>query len=250
MSAPLIGTAGWSIPAAVADQFPESGSHLARYAQRLTAVEINSSFYRSHQANTYARWADTVPDAFRFSVKLPKTITHDRRLVSADDLRDRFLDEVAALGAKLGPVLVQLPPSLDFDPAIAGAFFEGLRQRFEGQIVCEPRQGGWFTDAADALLASLQVARVAADPALNVRAAAPGGWHGLAYRRLHGAPKVYYSDYARPNLDALARQLSTQAVATDCWCILDNTALGLATPNALYLQEILTPARSPTEVNF
>lgn len=183
-----IGTAGWSVPSAVADRFPDSGSHLARYAQRLSAVEINSSFYRPHQAKTYARWADTVPGGFRFSVKLPKTITHELRLVGTDALRDRFLDEVAALGAKLGPLLIQLPPSLAFDPAVARGFFEGLRQAFDGRLVCEPRHASWFTDSADALLDGLQVARVAADPALTLRAAEPGGWPGLSYRRLHGAP--------------------------------------------------------------
>jgi uncharacterized protein YecE (DUF72 family) len=231
-----IGTAGWSIPSAVADQFPQGGSHLARYAQRLTAVEINSSFYRPHQAKTYARWADTVPDGFRFSVKLPKTITHERRLVGADDLRDRFLGEIAGLGPKLGPILVQLPPSLAFDPSVAGAFFGSLRQRFDGQMACEPRHASWFTDAADCMLAGYRVARVAADPAANARAAAPAGWSGLIYRRLHGAPRIYYSDYPLAYLEGLATDLSPRGASADHWCIFDNTALGHATGNALYLQ--------------
>ena len=78
-----IGTAGWSIPKAVANAFPASGSHLARYAQVLNAAEINTSFYRNHRPEVYARWAAQTPDGFRFAVKLPRTITHDQRLRAA-----------------------------------------------------------------------------------------------------------------------------------------------------------------------
>ena len=75
-----VGCAGWSLPRAVWPEFPAVGTHLQRYAQRLNAAEINSSFYRPHQPGAYARWAASVPDNFRFSVKLPKTITHQQRL--------------------------------------------------------------------------------------------------------------------------------------------------------------------------
>jgi uncharacterized protein YecE (DUF72 family) len=238
-----IGTAGWRIPSASADRFPREGSHLARYAERLPAVEINSSFYRSHRRQTYERWASSAPDAFRFSVKLPKAVTHERRLVGIDDLLDRFLDEVAGLGPKLGPVLVQLPPSLAFDPDVASVFFDALRQRFEGRLACEPRHASWFTDAADALLVGAGTARVAADPAPVARAAVPGGWPGLTYRRLHGAPRTYYSNYSEGFLQAQALELSTGAPGADRWCILDNTALGHATRNALDLQGRLTGLR-------
>lgn len=233
MSAPLIGTAGWTIPRAVADRFPDGASQLARYAQRLPAVEINSSFYKPHQPKTYARWAATVPETFRFSVKLPKAITHDRRLAGGTDLLDRFLGEIAGLGEKLGPVLVQLPPSLVFNPAVVAAFLDDMRQRFAGQVACEPRHASWFTDAADALLIASQIARVAADPAVDARAAVPGGWRGLTYRRLHGSPRVYYSDYAPQDLDAMARALVAPGAPQVRWCIFDNTALGCATANAL-----------------
>ncbi|MHB8285230.1 MAG: DUF72 domain-containing protein [Caulobacteraceae bacterium] len=237
-----IGVAGWSLPSAIADAFPPGASHLARYAQRLSVVEINSSFYRPHQAKTYARWAATVPDDFRFSVKLPKAITHERRLIEADEQRDRFLSEIEALGGKLGPILIQLPPSLAFEEAVATPFFTSLRQRFEGLLACEPRHASWFLDTADALLADLRIARVAADPAVNARAAEPGGWAGLTYRRLHGAPKIYYSDYSTEYLDRIAADLSRQPSTADHWCVMDNTALGHAAGNALYLEKLTTSA--------
>jgi uncharacterized protein YecE (DUF72 family) len=76
-AAPLhIGCAGWSLPRESWPHFAGTGTHLQRYAGQLNAAEINSSFYRPHQPATYERWAERVPTHFRFSVKLPKTITH------------------------------------------------------------------------------------------------------------------------------------------------------------------------------
>ena len=82
-----VGCAGWSLPRVAWPEFPAAGTHLQRYAVHLNAVEINSSFYRPHQPATYARWAASVPESFRFSVKLPKTITHQQRLRDCDALR-------------------------------------------------------------------------------------------------------------------------------------------------------------------
>ena len=190
-----IGTAGWSIPRGEQSRFPAGESHLARYAQVLPSVEINSTFYRSHRADTFERWAKSVPRAFRFSVKVPGAITHDQRLARSAPLLDVFLEEIAPLGTRLGCLLVQLPPSFAFEPRIARAFFTALRKRFEGGVAFEPRHASWFGGAADRLLNGFEVARVAADPARAEGAGEPGGWSGLAYFRLHGSPKMYYSTY-------------------------------------------------------
>jgi uncharacterized protein YecE (DUF72 family) len=230
-----IGCAGWSIPREHADHFSAAGSHLERYAGRFSAVEINSSFYRPHRPATYARWAAAVPSGFRFAVKVPREITHTRRLADAADLLDRFLAEIGGLGDKLGPLLVQLPPSLVFDAAVARQFLTALRQRFNGAVVCEPRHRSWFEIAAERLLTRQRVARVAADPALVPAGAVPGGWDGLAYYRLHGSPRMYYSSYSPEYLSTLADRLRESARAAALWCIFDNTALGAATANALDL---------------
>jgi uncharacterized protein YecE (DUF72 family) len=229
-----VGCAGWVIPKPLVPQFPELGSHLARYAHRLSAVEVNSCFYRSHRPATYARWACQTPAGFAFSLKLPRSITHDARLVNADGALDRFLEETAELGAKRGPLLVQLPPSLAFDARVAGDFLSGLRRRHDGDVACEPRHRTWFGPEPDRLLASFRVARVAADPATVPQAAEPGGWHGLVYYRLHGSPKMYYSAYPADRLVAVARLLAEAATSgARPWCIFDNTALGGAVHDAL-----------------
>jgi uncharacterized protein YecE (DUF72 family) len=203
-------------------------------------VEINSSFHRPHRAATWLRWRDSVPESFRFSVKVPKAITHTLKLLGTDQLVDAFLGEAGALGDKVACLLVQLPPSLVFDQAVAANFFSMLRARTPLSIVCEPRHESWFNAEADELLEQSQVARVAADPARAPAAALPGGWRGLNYYRLHGSPKIYYSAYSAEFLQALARQLSTQADGDrSVWVIFDNTTLGAATRNALDLAELL-----------
>ncbi|WP_348642724.1 DUF72 domain-containing protein [Mesorhizobium sp. B2-4-15] len=198
----FIGTAGWGISTPYKDDFPQSGSRLERYATRLPIVEIDTSFYKPHRRETYERWAGSVPEHFRFAVKMPKTITHEHRLVGCETLADVFLQQVEGLAAKLSVLLVQLPPSLPFEPDVAGGFLDMLEKRTQTRLVCEPRHPSWFDAEAEALLADRRIARVAADPAPVPAAAVPGGWPGLAYFRWHGAPRVYYSDY---DAESLAR---------------------------------------------
>ena len=228
-----IGTAGWSIPGTLAADFPGPGTHLERYGRRMNAVEINSSFYRPHRRATYERWAAGTPETFRFSVKLPKSITHDRRLKDCADLVDRFAGEVAGLGRKFAVLLVQLPPSLAFSDQ-AGRFLADLRGRIETPAVLKPRHPSWFTPAAEDLLAALTIGRVAADPPRTAAAGGPGGWRGLAYFRLHGSPRVYWSNYDAPALEKW-RSAAERAAAegAETWVIFDNTADGCALKNAI-----------------
>ncbi|MGY8563895.1 DUF72 domain-containing protein [Paracidovorax citrulli] len=235
--APQIGCAGWSIPTRHADLFGPGESMLARYATRFAVVEINSSFYRAHKPATYERWAASVPAGFRFSVKIPRTISHDSGLVGAGPLLDRFLGEAGALGARLGGLLLQLPPSLELDARRSSSFFRALRRRSTVPLVCEPRHASWFTDAADALLKRYDVSRAGADPARVPAAAHPGGAPSWHYWRWHGTPRVYYSDYDDAALNALAAQV--QRVRGPRWVIFDNTAHGFAVANAARLQEVL-----------
>ncbi len=201
-------------------------------------MEINSSFYRPHRRSTYERWAAAVPDEFAFAVKAPRAITHELRLMQTGAALDAFLAEVSGLTEKLGPLLFQLPPMLAFDLRMAQAFFTDLRARFQGTVVCEPRHKDWFTPVADDLLQEFCIARAAADPSVVPAAANPGGWRNLDYFRLHGSPRMYYSDYDDGRLGGFAAQL----IATDdhaCWCIFDNTADDAAISNALKLKRLV-----------
>jgi uncharacterized protein YecE (DUF72 family) len=236
----VVGTAGWSLSRAM-DAFGLGESALARYATRFAGVEINSSFHRPHRPTTWTRWAQSVPDDFRFAVKLPKTITHERKLADCADLARRFLDEASGLGPKLALLLVQLPPKLAFEASLAEDFLADLAQRTSATLACEPRHPSWFDAGADALLDRLGVARVAADPAVVPAAALPGGWRGLAYWRLHGSPRIYRSAYGETQLDAYAAAIrAALAQGREAWCMFDNTASSAAVGNALALGERLS----------
>lgn len=230
------GTAGWSLPPAVAAAFPGGGSHLERYARVFTCVEINSTFYRAHRSSTYERWARSVPAGFAFSVKLRKTITHEQRLVDVDDAVAAFIEEVEPLLSG-GVILVQLPPKLSFDEAVAERFFGVLRSRFGGRVACEPRNATWFNAPADGLFARFGVARVAADPAILPAAARPAGDPSFRYFRWHGAPRVYWSTYDGARLAQFERLV--RASAEPAWCIFDNTAHGGAAENAVAFDTLL-----------
>lgn len=229
----FVGTAGWSLSKENKRLFPAAGSVLESYAQRLNAVEINSSFYRPHLPSTYARWASAVPADFRFSVKLPKTISHERRLNDCGDLLAKFLGEVATLGQKLSVLLLQMPPSLALDRQVAGNFFAGLRESFAGKVAVEPRHATWFTPDASALLAEHRLCRVLADPPVPCAKSPAPTTAGFEYYRLHGSPRIYYSGYDDDRLRGYAEALRN---LPEAWCVFDNTALGLAIPNALFLQ--------------
>lgn len=230
-----IGTAGWSFPRDL--DFPVEGTGLERYAARFDCVEINSSFYRPHQRKTYERWAASTPAGFRFAVKVPQAITHERRLVGVDDLLARFLDETDGLGGKRGPLLAQLPPSLRFEAERVGAFLETWRAHTNAPTVLEPRHASWFAAEPERMLADFRVARVAADPALVKAAAEPGGWPALVYRRWHGSPVIYESAYPPEVLDALASRLVDEP---ETWCVFDNTKFGAATRDALTAQTLVS----------
>lgn len=231
-----IGTAAWALPRTVRDRFPPGSSNLERYAARFNATEVNSSFYRPHRRATWERWAASVPEDFRFAVKLPKAISHEARLVDCAPLLERFAGEIAGLGSKRGPVLVQLPPKFAFDASVAEDFFDSFAAIVGGDVVCEPRHSSWFEPEATALLTTHHVARVAADPAPVPAAAEPGGWPGIAYLRLHGSPRIYWSGYDETALTEWHTKVT--ATATGTWVIFDNTASGAATGDALAFQAL------------
>jgi uncharacterized protein YecE (DUF72 family) len=223
---PIIATAANAIPKAVADRFPQNGSALHRYAAVFGGVEINSTFYRRHRASTFERWAASVPDGFRFAVKLPQEMTHHLQLKNIDAIFRSFLGDVLPLGRKLGPLLCQLPPRLAFEEAAAADAFAAMRASHAGPIVLEVRHDSWASVAALALLQRFSIDRVFADPALVWRI---GDFpEPPRYIRLHGKPKIYYSSYTDEEISAFRRLL-----AADSWCVFDNTASGAAAENAL-----------------
>ena len=239
-----IGIAGWSIPGRHRPLFSEIGSHLERYARLFRCVESNSSFYRPHRPATYARWAASTPEDFRFSVKAPKAMTPQSSLAPTHAQMQSFLHEVRHLGGKLGPILLQFPPRQGFDPVQAEDFFCLFRDLYPtGHAAVEARHDGWFCPEAEQLLQKFQMARVMADPPPVPEAARPGGDLGLVYARLHGSPRMHYSSYPVEWLEHLGSILSTY-FEVETWCVFDNTALGAAIDNASTLARGMSPGQA------
>jgi uncharacterized protein YecE (DUF72 family) len=129
---------------------------LAWYAGRFRTVELNHPFYRPPSAATFARWAAAVPDEFTFAVKVTRVVSHYRRLRGAAEPLDRFLEQARALGPKLGPLLVQLPPQFPLDRRALEEFLPTLSPAY--RWVLELRHPSWQVPAVYEALASRGVA--------------------------------------------------------------------------------------------
>src|SRR4051812_44084938 len=113
----LIGTQGWNYAAWVGPFYPpgtRASEYLPTYARAFRGVEVDSTFYAIPEARAVRAWAERTPPEFTFALKMPKEVTHERRLRDASDIVREFLDHVRQLGPKLGPILLQMGP--DFAP--------------------------------------------------------------------------------------------------------------------------------------
>jgi len=238
-----IGLAGWSEAVSrhrasflfSAGLAPDA-SALATYAAAFDFVEINASFYRQFRPATYEGWAAEVPAGFCFSVKMHRLITHYTQL-ERTELLEPFFESVSGLGNKLCAILIQLPPSLAFDPATVSAFCGALRERYEGTAVCEPRHASWTCPDAANLMASHRVGLVRTeipDPPCEEDAAPATP----LYLRLHGAPRRYYSAYSDGQLERLAELLRLNPRRAR-FVVFDNTASSAGVRNASALLRLV-----------
>jgi uncharacterized protein YecE (DUF72 family) len=243
-----VGTAGWANPPYEREHRSPRESHLQHYATLFNAVEINSSFYRPHQRSTYERWSASTPAAFGFSVKAPRSVTHDYALRHCRSEVEQFLQQIAGLERKLKVILVQTPASLEYDPRVAVRFFKMLTTACSARIAFEPRHASWFDPGARAKLSEIGVARVIADPVKIAAASRPLDAGRLIYYRLHGSPRMYYSAYTPEYLRQLSNEIQTyDARSKELWCVFDNTARHESWGNARSLRRLLgdRPRRKP-----
>ena len=236
----FVGTAGWANPPSEREQRASGRSHLQHYAASFNAVEINSSFYRSHQRSTYERWSSSTPAGFGFSVKVPRSVTHDCALRHCRSELNQFCQEIAGLGRKLKVILVQTPASLEYDPRVAVRFFKSLIAGCPAQIAFEPRHTSWFAAGVQAKLQEIGVSRVVADPIKIADASRPPDAARLIYYRLHGSPRMYYSAYTSEYLTELSKEIRILvAQSKQVWCMFDNTARYESWGNAHCLRQLL-----------
>ena len=197
----LIGTSGFSYPAWRGGFYPEKmppAKMLAYYAERLAAVEINNTFYRMPAAEVLQRWAAETPPGFRFSLKSPRQITHDKRLVEVGSAVERLAEVARALGDKLGPVLFQLPPNQRKDLPRLDAFLAALPSGLSAAL--EFRHVSWFSDDVyDCLRTRRAALCLAESDELETPLEATADWGYLRLRRLDydGAAIARWAAYLR-----------------------------------------------------
>lgn len=261
-----VGTSGWRYASWRGDFYPRGlvqRRELAYLAERMTSVELNGSFYSLQRPSTYARIASETPDDFMVAVKGSRFITHLKQLREVEVPLANFLASgVLALGAKLGPLLWQLPPSLPYDEGRARAFFDLLPRSAsavaelarghddrlaEDRVVLsapvdlpvrhalEVRHDSWLSDSALELLRAGDIGLVVAD--------SPRRWpyseertSSLRYVRLHGHTELYASGYSSRSLDAWAERCRRWAAeGDDVLVYFDNDARGRAPHDAVAL---------------
>lgn len=204
----LLGTQGWNYRAWVGPFYPpgtRTEQMLALYARAFRTVEVDSTFYGVPASSTVAGWSSRVPPEFTFSLKIPQEITHERRLVGADDALLHFLDRVHPLGMRLGALLVQLAP--DFGPTYANrdalaAFLGVLPREFRWAI--EFRDAGWLDGETLDALATHGVALALSDgrwlKRTRILALAERPTAEFAYVRWMGANRRI-TDYSRVQIE-------------------------------------------------
>ncbi|HTT17063.1 MAG TPA: DUF72 domain-containing protein [Thermoplasmata archaeon] len=238
----LLGTSGWDYPEWVGPVYPARGvaDRLRFYADRFPIVEVNSTFYRLPAPSVAASWARRTPSRFRFAAKFPRTITHEQRLVGTNDELARFLEVLAPLrgAGKFVAALLQLPPSLGFDPDVARAFYASLPRDLP--VAVEFRERSWLVPASYALLREFGLANVIVDgPHLPI---APEVTASFAYVRWHGhgAPIWYDYTYAAEELAAWVPRIRALEERTEAvYGFFNNHFRGDAAVNCRSLSEEL-----------
>jgi len=202
MSDILLGTSGWDYPEWSGRVYPRRGASdkLRYYAGLFPIVEVNSTFYRLPPPSVTASWVKRTPAGFRFAAKFPQTITHDLRLVRTDEELARFLAVLKPIreGGKFAAALLQLPPSLPFEPTTVRHFYETLPRDLP--VAVEFRERSWLAPESIDLLREFALAYVTVDGPhlpISLEVTAPFAyirWHG------HGSPLWYDYTYSTTEL--------------------------------------------------
>jgi uncharacterized protein YecE (DUF72 family) len=146
----IVGTSGWQYKDWKGLFYPPGVAELPFYAAGFMTVELNNSFYRLPSYDTFAQWRSATPADFVFAVKMSRYLTHIKRLRDPAEPVERFLRHACGLGPKLGPVLLQLPPTLPFDKEALHAVLSLFPQSV--QVAVEPRHESWWSSIARSIL--------------------------------------------------------------------------------------------------
>ncbi|MFP4533253.1 MAG: DUF72 domain-containing protein [Desulfobacterales bacterium] len=233
-----IGTSGWNYNHWKGPFYPAdlpAKKWASYYMERFHTVEINNTFYKLPDQNTFRKWRDEAPDGFIYAVKASRYITHMKKLKDPEQPVENFLGHAGCLGDKLGPVLFQLPPRWKLNIDRLQAFLTGLPE--DCQFAFEFRDDTWWDDRVYELLRRHNAAFCLFD--LEGRQTPAVLTANFTYVRLHGPERAYrgkYSDSALSEWAEYFKKLINQGLAV--YCYFDNDEKGYAAQNALRLKEL------------
>ena len=235
----LIGTSGWSYPHWSGTYYPDSlpeSDYLEHYSAEFQTVEINNTFYQLPEAETLKTWRQSVPDNFTFAVKANRYITHMKKLKDPAEPVENFMESIAELGEKLGPLLFQLPPNWRSDPERLEHFLDIVPE--ENRCAFEFRDSSWFEPAVFDLLrehnAAFCIYQLEDTRTPNELTA------DFIYIRLHGPNEAYSGSYTKKQLAGWAGAISSwQRAGKDIFCYFNNDMEGYAPQNAATLKSML-----------
>jgi uncharacterized protein YecE (DUF72 family) len=231
-----VGTSGWQYRDWRGVLYPEGlpqDRWLERYAESFSVVEVNNSFYRLPERSTFERWRERTPSGFVFAVKASRYLTHVRRLKDAEAGVRLFHDRALGLGAKLGPVLFQLPPRFRVDAPRLRTFLDQLPPGI--RAAWEFRDPSWLSEEVLDLLDAAGCALVLADrPGFRGPALVTGGW---SYVRFHQGTRDG-PDYRRDKLRRWAERIA-ELPAREVWAFFNNDQAGAAVRDARFLRSAL-----------
>jgi uncharacterized protein YecE (DUF72 family) len=234
-----IGCSGWEYKHWRGDLYPAElprTKWFEHYAARFDTVEINNSFYRLPEQETFARWGERAPRGFLYAVKGSRYLTHMKKLKDPEEPVQRLFDRMRVLGRHLGPVLYQLPPNFRRDRERLAYFLRILPK--DVRQVIEFRDPSWYTDEVSALLEKHRVARCLHD----MKGSATGRERvgPFVYVRFHGAGGTYTGDYPDDRLARWAEWLAEQRRAgIDVYAYFNNDVGGYAPRNAVTLRRLV-----------
>jgi uncharacterized protein YecE (DUF72 family) len=209
---------------------------LAYYAEHLLSTEINNSFYHLPEKGSLKRWDEATPDDFLLSAKASRYITHMKKLKDLEQGLNTFLQRMQILGAKLGPILFQLPPHWRSNKVRLERFLAALSKEF--RYAFEFRDPSWLNADVYELLAKHGAAFCIYefDHFISPKAVTTD----LVYIRLHGPEGAYQGSYSHRSLSNWASEIAAWAAeGRTVYCYFDNDERGYAVQNALLLQGVI-----------
>jgi len=246
-----IGTSGWSYKDWKGLFYPKnlkSNEWLTFYSETFNITEINTSFYHLPKKQTVEGWVNKVPDNFLFCPKMSRYLTHMKKLHDPEEPLERFFEVFEPMKEKMGPVLIQLPPSLKFNPEVTEHLFTILKKTYSSfRFALEVRHATWMTAESMDLMTKYKIAFVISQSGHGF----PYAEHITAqdiYIRFHGPGKLYASLYSEEEMKKYAQLFkSWQDEGHTLWIFFNNDFYGYAIKNGLQLEDLLNPGRAKTK---